>query len=182
MLPIYFSSSDPTPPGWVKTNPLVIVAKLEETLVHRVHIDNGSTVEVMYEHCYKQLPEAWRRKLRRHGGCLTGFGGHDVIPIGTIKIPLTMEDYRKRGRKTVELEFMVVRAPSRYNLILGRVAIMEFGAVVSTIHGVVKFPDNGKRMITVVAYSPEPLMCNQIMNAGDMVTGIKRKRESGSEH
>lgn len=42
--------------------------------------------------------------------------------------------------QTVNLNFLVVRAPSPYNVILGGQGLMKLGAVASTIHGMMKFP------------------------------------------
>ncbi|GKF27013.1 hypothetical protein Tco_0082907, partial [Tanacetum coccineum] len=37
--------------------PLIIEAEIEGYLVRRVYVDEGSSVEVMFEHCFENLPE-----------------------------------------------------------------------------------------------------------------------------
>ncbi|XP_071736310.1 uncharacterized protein [Rutidosis leptorrhynchoides] len=43
-------------------------------------------------------------------------------------------------KRTAYIEFLVVKANSQYNVILGLSAMMTFGAVTSTVHGMMKFP------------------------------------------
>jgi hypothetical protein len=71
---------------------------------------------------------------------LVGFSGQILWPLGVISLPLTLFDYKGRGIKTVIMNFMVVRAPLPYNVILGRPGMRRLGAIASTIHLLIKFP------------------------------------------
>ncbi|KAL0394802.1 UNVERIFIED_CONTAM: hypothetical protein Slati_4446400 [Sesamum latifolium] len=46
-------------------------------------------------------------------------------------------------RKTCMLKFLVVDVPSAYNVILGRLTVNAFQAVISTYHMKIKFPTPG---------------------------------------
>ncbi|GJR42504.1 reverse transcriptase domain-containing protein [Tanacetum coccineum] len=49
-------------------------------------------------------------------------------------------NYTRKGSKTITTDFIIVRAPSPYNVILGRPGIRQLGAIASTIHSLIKFP------------------------------------------
>ncbi|PWA89450.1 reverse transcriptase domain-containing protein [Artemisia annua] len=90
-------------------------------------------------------------------------------PLGVITLSLTMYDYSGRGSKTVMAEFMVVRAPSPYNVILGRPGMRQLGAIASTIHSLIKFPvESG--IATVRGETHRPNECLHITR--------KRERDS----
>ncbi|GJX56092.1 reverse transcriptase domain-containing protein [Tanacetum coccineum] len=105
----------------VSDEPLIVEAKVEGYLVRRVYVDEGSSVEVMFEHCFDNLnPEI-------------------------------------KARKT-SMKFIVVRAPSPYNIILRRTGLKTLRTIPSTIHSMMKFPTpNGiatlvTRTIIIVEY------------------------------
>ncbi|KAI3709304.1 hypothetical protein L2E82_39064 [Cichorium intybus] len=171
---ISFSSRDKKPEGWNGDDPLIIQARVRDIIIHRVHIDSGSAADIMFEHCFRQLPREWRTDLRPPAGNLTGFTGHNIIPTGMIYLPITIDDGQRK--KTVTLEFTVVRAPSEHNIILGRPAALYFGIVASTLHGIIKFPTDAG-VATVLATPQKTLKCCQIMLPAD-IDG-KRKRPRG---
>ncbi|KAI3523814.1 hypothetical protein L1887_02239 [Cichorium endivia] len=145
---ISFSGRDRKPDGWNGDDPLIIQARVRDVIIHRVHIDSGSAADIMFEHCFRQLPREWRADLCPPAGNLTGFTGNSIIPTGMIYLPITIDDGQRK--KTVTLEFTVVRAPSEHNIILGRPATLYFGIVASTLHGIIKFPTD-KGIATVLA-------------------------------
>ncbi|GJS84728.1 hypothetical protein Tco_0751269 [Tanacetum coccineum] len=49
-------------------------------------------------------------------------------------------NYTGKGRKIITTDFMIVRAPSPYNVILGRPGMRQLGAIASMIHSLIKFP------------------------------------------
>ncbi|XP_071700226.1 uncharacterized protein [Rutidosis leptorrhynchoides] len=98
--------------------PIVISCKIAQNgiTVMKVHVDNGSSVDVVYEHCFVQLPEK--------------------------QLSLNIEFFDENNANLVrqaELDFYVMRTSSRYNMLLGRSALGKFGIVPSTIHGMIKF-------------------------------------------
>ncbi|XP_042452845.1 uncharacterized protein LOC122037437 [Zingiber officinale] len=67
-----------------------------------------------------------------------GYMGNEVQPLGQIKLAVSLgEEPHRRTRVT---NFIVVEALSAYNVILGRPALNEFRAVVSTFCQKIKFP------------------------------------------
>ncbi|XP_074591721.1 uncharacterized protein LOC141847563 [Curcuma longa] len=116
---------------------LVIRATIANYDVARVFVDTGSSVNVLYKEAFDrmQLDEG---DLQPLATSLFGFSGHEVQPLGQIRLPLSLgKEPLRRTRATL---FTVVEAPSAYNVILGRPALSSFGAVVSTYHQKLKFP------------------------------------------
>ncbi|XP_076936700.1 uncharacterized protein LOC143603943 [Bidens hawaiensis] len=118
--------------------PLNISASVARHRVARVHVDRGRGVKVMYEHCFLRLQREVRERLEEDICPLMGFSGEVVEPLGSLTLPFTLRDGEKT--RTVCLRFSVVRAPSKYNIILGRLGMKALRAVPSTVHGYMKFP------------------------------------------
>nr|GEU87492.1 hypothetical protein [Tanacetum cinerariifolium] len=118
-------------------DPLIIEAVMKGYLVRRVYVDQGASVEVMFEHCFKNLSPTISSRLRDPQMDLVGFAGGVVIPLGKIKLEVVFGD--GRFFRMVMINFIVVRAPSPYNIIFGRAGLRSLRAVSSTIHSMVKF-------------------------------------------
>nr|GEZ16395.1 hypothetical protein [Tanacetum cinerariifolium] len=104
--------------------------------------------EIMYEHCFEQLPAEEKKAIRPPTTLLVGFSGHVSWPLGLVTLPITLYDYRSHTSKTIMVEFMIVRSPSPYNIILGRSRLRQLGAVASTLHALIKFqPQAGVAII-----------------------------------
>ncbi|KAD7478315.1 hypothetical protein E3N88_01451 [Mikania micrantha] len=134
-------SFPPIKGGNFASNPLTISAIIAGHHVHRVYVDTGSASEIMYEHCFLQLDEAIQRSLVRCTHGLTGFSGEVVQPIGQIQLPVVVGN--DEGQREITMTFIVIRAQSSYNVILGRPGLCLLGAIVSTIHSAIKFPTPG---------------------------------------
>ncbi|XP_071718405.1 uncharacterized protein [Rutidosis leptorrhynchoides] len=106
----------------------------------KIHADTGSSRDLIYEQCFRQLPECIKKELRPTAISLSGFAGESAWPMGQIspKIELRDEIDVKLTRQA-QLYFYVIRAASHYNMLLGRSALRKLGIVPSTIHGMVKF-------------------------------------------
>ncbi|KAL0404168.1 UNVERIFIED_CONTAM: hypothetical protein Sradi_2057600 [Sesamum radiatum] len=76
--------------------------------------------------------------LRRVNTLLVGFNGSVVEPMGEIALPISIGTTPYRA--TRKLKFLIVDAPSSYNIIMGRPSLNSFRAVVSTVHMKLKFP------------------------------------------
>ncbi|GJU44486.1 reverse transcriptase domain-containing protein [Tanacetum coccineum] len=122
----------------VSDEPLVIEAVVEGYLVRRVYIDHGASLEVMLEHCFKNLSPAMKSRLRNTQMDLVGFAGGVVKPLGKINLEVVFGDGGLF--RTVMINFTVVRAPSPYNVIFGRTGLRALRAVSSTIHSMINFP------------------------------------------
>ncbi|GJV50822.1 hypothetical protein Tco_1446563 [Tanacetum coccineum] len=70
----------------ISNEPLIIEAEVEGYLVRRVYVDEGSSVEVMFEHCFENLPAKVRAGLRETRTDLVGFAGEVAKPLGKIDL------------------------------------------------------------------------------------------------
>ncbi|GJW66716.1 putative reverse transcriptase domain, ribonuclease H-like domain protein [Tanacetum coccineum] len=105
--------------------------------VNRAYLDNGSSCEVIYEHCFLKLKPSMRSLRVDSDTPLVGFSGEDSWPLGEISLEVTIGEGPLTITKT--LTFIIVRSDSPHNLLLGRTAMQEIGIVVSTVHGAIKF-------------------------------------------
>nr|GFA08045.1 reverse transcriptase domain-containing protein [Tanacetum cinerariifolium] len=55
--------------------PLIVKAEVKGYLVRRVYVDEGSSVVVMFEHCFKNLNPRIKDRLRENQTDLVGFAG-----------------------------------------------------------------------------------------------------------
>ena len=93
-----------------------------------------------------QIPLDW---LQPFDDVLLGFSGEQVEVRGYADLRTTVRD--DKDVKTIMVRYIVVNAPSSYNLLLGRPSLNKLGVVVSTPHLKMKFPtDEGKVVIMLV--------------------------------
>ncbi|GJX60386.1 reverse transcriptase domain-containing protein [Tanacetum coccineum] len=118
--------------------PLIIEAEVEGYLVRRVYVDEGSSVEVMFEHCFENLPAKVKAGLRETRTDLVGFAGEVAKPLGKIDLEVCFGNEGLSRR--MSMKFLVIRAPSPYNIILGRPGLKALHAIPSTIHSMIRFP------------------------------------------
>ncbi|GJR91868.1 reverse transcriptase domain-containing protein [Tanacetum coccineum] len=137
---IAFSNDDPIPEHSNGDNPLIIKAGIGGCMIHRIYVDGGSSIEIMYEHCFQQLSNEAKALIRAPTSPLVGFASQVSWPLEIITASLTLFDYNGKGSKTIMTDFMIVRASSPYNVILGRPGMRQLGAIASTVHSLIKFP------------------------------------------
>ena len=69
-----------------------------------------------------------------------------MLPLGSIQLVLTLGDPLCQATTTVR--FLIVNAPSAYNILLGRPSLNAIRAIPSAYHMVIKFPiSNGVGMV-----------------------------------
>ncbi|GKB19150.1 reverse transcriptase domain-containing protein [Tanacetum coccineum] len=119
-------------------SPIILEALIEGFLVQRIYVNGGSSSEVMYEHCFRNLGVETKAKLKESRTPLVGFFGEVSYPIGTINLSVTMGEPKRL--RTIPMEFAIVKSHSPYNVILGRTGLRSLGVVASTIHSMIKFP------------------------------------------
>ncbi|XP_071726096.1 uncharacterized protein [Rutidosis leptorrhynchoides] len=116
-----------------------------------------SSVDIVYEQCFVQLPESIRANLQPTAASLTGFAGESSLPIGLLSLNIELFDENDANLvRQAQLDFNVMRTFSRYNMLLDRSALGKFGIVPSTIHGMVKFTTR-KGVATISSASVIPI-------------------------
>nr|GFC75150.1 reverse transcriptase domain-containing protein [Tanacetum cinerariifolium] len=72
--------------------PLVIEAEVSGHTIHRMYIDGGSFMEILYEHCFNRLRPDIRRQMVPATTSLTGFSGETTWLLGQLKLLVTIGD------------------------------------------------------------------------------------------
>nr|GEX23935.1 reverse transcriptase domain-containing protein [Tanacetum cinerariifolium] len=139
--------------------PLVIEAETGGHAVHRIYVDRGSSIEVLYEHCFNRLWPEIKSQMVLATTSLTDFSGETIWPLGQLRLLVTIGD--AEHYKKAWMNFIIVRSPSPYNGIIGRLRIREIQAVPSTTHGMLKFSVNG-RIVTSRSTILTPTECATI--------------------
>ena len=126
-------------------DPLVIRAVVANKTVHRVLVDNGSSADIIFVSAFDKM-DIGRAKLEPVSTHLRGFSGEKVLPLGSIQLVLTLGD--PLCQATTIARFLVIDAPSAYNMLLGRPSLNSVKAVPSAYHMMIKFPNtNGVGMV-----------------------------------
>ena len=118
-------------------DPLVIRAVVANKTVHRVLVDNGSSADIIFASAFDKMGIG-REKLEPVSTHLRGFSGEKVLPLGSIQLVLTLGD--PPCQATTTARFLIVEAPSTYNMLLGRPPLNAIKAIPSAYHMMIKFP------------------------------------------
>ena len=133
---ITFTDTD----GWwvhhPHNDPLVIITTIGNMNVHRTLVDNGNSVDILYLGAYEQIGLELH-KLTPTPTPLYGFTGDNLIPVGSIKLAMTVGTYPRIS--IVMANFLVVDCPSAFNTVLGQPTLKELRAVTSIHHLLMKF-------------------------------------------
>ena len=116
---------------------LVIRVVVANKTIHKVLIDNGSSVDIIFASAFDKTGIR-REKLKPINAYLRGFSRERVLPLGSIQLVLTLGDPPCQATTTVR--FLMVDAPSAYNMLLGRPSLNTIRAIPSAYHMVIKFP------------------------------------------
>ena len=134
---ITFSDSDLEGCQHPQDDPLVVRAVVANKIVHWVLIDNGSSADIIFASAFDKMGIG-REKLEPVNTHLRGFSGEKVLPLGSIQLVLTLGD--PPCQATTTERFLIVNAPSAYNMLLSRLSLNAIKAIPSTYHMVIKFP------------------------------------------
>ena len=126
---ITFSDSDLEGCQHPQDDPLVVRAVVANKTVHRFLVDNGSSTDIISASAFDKMG------VNTH---LLGFSGEKVLPLGSIQLVLTLGD--PPFQATTTARFLIVDAPSSYNMLLGRPSLNAIKAIPSAYHMMIKFP------------------------------------------
>ena len=98
-------------------DPLVIKAVVANKTIHRILVDNGSSIDIIFTSSCDKIGIG-REKLEPVNACLRGFSRERVLPLGSIQLVLTLGDLP--CQVTITVRFLIVDAPSAYNMVLCR--------------------------------------------------------------
>ncbi|GJT64395.1 reverse transcriptase domain-containing protein [Tanacetum coccineum] len=124
--------------GPQKSKALVVEAEVEGYLVRRIHVDEGASVEIMFEQCFNMLHPSIRARLVETQTTISGFSGEQVKPLGKIELDVCFGGSGLCRRAI--MKFTIIPAPSPYNIILGCPGLKQLRVIPSTIHEMMKFP------------------------------------------
>jgi len=91
--------------------------------------------------------------LRPYTGCLYGFAGDQVEVRGHLELRTTFID--GVASRTKNIRYLIVNAPSAYNILLGRPTLNRLRAVELMRHMKMKLPDLGGKVITIKSNQKE---------------------------
>ena len=110
---ISFSDSDLKDVQLPHNDPLVITLRIGNFDVQRVLIDHESFAEVMYQDLYIKL-SLGEAELYSFTSLIYGFSREPIVPLGKTILPILASPIN------LQMEFIVVKASSPYNAIIGR--------------------------------------------------------------
>ena len=132
-----FDDSDLEGVKFPHDDPLVITPVIGNSSIKRVLVDNGASVDILFYDAYQKMGYA-DSQLTPSNMPIYGFNGVESKIEGMIQLPVTMGAEPRQA--TYMLNFMVIKASSTYNAILGRTGMHAFKAIASTYHLKIKFP------------------------------------------
>ncbi|GJU13103.1 reverse transcriptase domain-containing protein [Tanacetum coccineum] len=143
--------------------PMIIEAEIGGHCVHRMYVDGGSSLEILYEHYFNRFRPEVRNQMIHATAPLVGFSREIIWPLGQISMLVKIGD--DEHSISVWMKFMVVRSPSPYNGIIGRPGVRKIQAVPSTTHGMLKFLVDGG-IVTLRSSKIIPLECTMVSGPG----------------
>jgi len=160
-------------------DPMVISLITAGRRVHHVLIDQGSSGDVMFLTTFNRL-QLSLDQLKPYAGRLHGFTGNEVEVCGYIELSTTFAD--NLSSRTTKIRYLVIDAPSAYNILLGRSALNKLKAVPSTRYMKVKMPSLEGAVITIKFDQEEAKRCyeNSLKTRGGIFSVMSRpSKEDG---
>ena len=122
-------------------DPLVISSIMVNKTMHRILIDNGSSEDIIFAPAFDKMGIGME-KLEPMSAHLLGFSGEKVLPLGSTQMVLTLGN--PPCHVTIVVKFLIVDAPSAYNMLLGRPSLNALRVIPFAYHIFIKFlTENG---------------------------------------
>nr|GEZ22735.1 reverse transcriptase domain-containing protein [Tanacetum cinerariifolium] len=154
--------------------PMIIEADMGGHCVHRIYVDGGSSSEILYEHCFSKFRPEIKNQLILANTPLVGFSEEILWPLGQISLLVRVGD--DEHSTSAWMNFIVVRSPSPYNGIIGRLGVRKIRAIPSTSHEMIKFPVAGG-IVTLRSSKIIPLKCSMVSEPEVPRSAIDQVRE-----
>uniref|UniRef100_A0A803PU16 Integrase catalytic domain-containing protein n=1 Tax=Cannabis sativa TaxID=3483 RepID=A0A803PU16_CANSA len=151
--PITFIEEDAKPIWFPHHDPLVIKTQITNKVRARILVDNGSSVNLLFKDAFTAIGLT-DRDLSPSSSQLTGFNETTLIPMGKVRLPVTLCPGTLQSTFKY-CTFVVVDCPTAYNAILERPALVDFGAITSIRNSCLKFPTQEVGIGTVRAEQDE---------------------------
>lgn len=152
---IFFSKEEVAHIQYLHNDALLITVVIAHLPVHKVLLENGSSVNIIFKKALDQLRIS-SIKLKLVSIPLIGFTEASMLPLGMSDLPLCVGEAPNKA--TQMTNFMVIGQFSVYNVIVGRLALNAFYALPSTYHMLMKFPTT-KRMGVVKRDQTDAWQC-----------------------
>ncbi|XP_031131879.1 uncharacterized protein LOC116033265 [Ipomoea triloba] len=114
--PILFTDEDLPRSQHPHRDALVITMDVHGTVVRRVLVDTGSSVNILYLEVFERLG-LQRNKLKPVKTPLAGFTGDSIESEGSIRLPVEIGTFP--NLRSIDMEFVVVNLSCSHNMILG---------------------------------------------------------------
>nr|GEV45280.1 reverse transcriptase domain-containing protein [Tanacetum cinerariifolium] len=100
----------------ISNEALVIEVEVEGYFVRRIHVDEGVSIEIMYEHCFNMLDLSIRARMTERQTTMSGFSREHVNPLRKIELDVCLSG---NGLcRSAMMKFRVIPTLSPYNIIL----------------------------------------------------------------
>jgi len=147
MPPITFTDADFQGIDPAQDDPMVITVEIENFAVMKMLVNQESSVDILYWKTFKKL-QIFESRVQHYEDQIVGFSGERVSTRGYIDL-YTKFGEGKTGSKTIQIRYLLVKANTSYNILLGRPSLNQLGTIVSTPHLAMKFPSLMGDVITV---------------------------------
>ncbi|RDX63122.1 hypothetical protein CR513_58483, partial [Mucuna pruriens] len=118
-----------------RDEPMVISVVVADFKIERVLIDQGSSANILYRSTYRRMGLS---ESKETSGCLYGFSGERVPIRGTVELDMVFGE--GSSARVIPVLYTVVEVEASYNIIIGRPALNQLKAIVSTYHLCMKYP------------------------------------------
>jgi len=125
---------------------MVITVEIENYAVKKVLVDQGSFVYILHWATYQKL-QLSDTAMVPYDEPIYGSSGEQVSTRGYIDLHTVFRE--GTPTKTIPIRFLIVDAPTSYNILLGRPSLNTLGTVVSTPHLAMKFPSPSGDILTI---------------------------------